>query len=659
MRTNFRTAFFGLYRLLAVVLVVLGSRYMAVAAGHPLDPLSEEEISQAVSVLTAYPSCPPHALFPLIALKEPSKNEVLQFKDGMEFRREASAVLLDRTANTTYEAVVDIKKATVVSWKKIPNVQPSVLMQEYALVDSIVRLDPRWQAAMRKRGINDFSKIQIDAWATGNLTVPGHEGARLLRALSYFRDTSVNFYGRPIEGVIAIVNMNSFEVVRVIDTDPLPMPPPSQEFDEGSVGALRTTPTPLLHVQPNGPSYTVQGNEIRWQNWQFRFAFHPREGLVLYTVGYKDGETLRPVLYRASLSEMVVPYGDPDSMWSWRDAFDVGEYGIGKLSGSLEPHTDAPDHARFFDAVFADDEGKPYRLERAVGLYERDGGLLWKHAEMYTATNQSRRARELVLYFITTVGNYDYGISYIFHQDGTIEVNAMLTGIMLPKGVQQTTAEAGAHDLETGTLVSSNVLAPNHQHFLNFRLDLDVDGSDNTFVEMDTWAPPAGSRENPDGNTFVTDRTIFKGEREARSQLNMQRARKWEVMNTNKRTSLGYNPGYMLMPGENSFPYFTPEHQARKRAGFVNYHVWATKYHPEQMYAAGNYPNQSTGAEGLPEWTEDNESIVNQDLVLWYTLGITHVPRPEEWPVMPVHAAGFKLVPAGFFTRNPALDIPK
>lgn len=641
----------------ALVLVcTMCLRLAVLAAGHPLDPLSEQEIAQAASVVRAYPSCPPHALFSLLALHEPAKDDVLRFRSGMDFRREVFAILLDRRANTTYEAVVDLAAQRVTSWKKVPDVQPPVLMQEYALADSIVRLDTRWQAAMRRRGILDFSTVQIDAWAAGNTKIPGHEGARLLRALSYFRDTSTNFYGRPVEGVIAIVNMNTLQVVQLIDNEALPMPPPGTELDTGSI-VQRPAPALLRHVQPDGPGYRVQGSEIRWQNWQFRFAFHPREGLVLYTVGYNDGGTLRPVLYRASLSEMVVPYGDPDSMWSWRAAFDVGEYGIGRLSGSLEPHSDAPDHAQFFDAVFADDEGNPYRLERAVGVYERDGGLLWKHAEMYTATNESRRARELVLFFITTVGNYDYGISYIFHQDGTLEVEAMLTGIMLPKGVRQTAAETGDH--ESGQLVSPNVVAPNHQHFLNFRLDLDIDGTANSFVEMDTWAPPGGTQENPGYNTFVMDETVFRGEREARRRMSLQHNRKWKFVNTGLRTDLGYNPGYMLVPGENSTPCFMPEHQARQRAGFVNNHVWATSYHPGEMYAAGDYPNQSAGGGGLPAWTEDNESIVNRDLVLWYTMGITHMPRPEEWPVMPVHAAGFKLVPTGFFTRNPALDVPK
>ena len=53
---------------------------------------------------------------------------------------------------------------------------------------------------------------------------------------------------------------------------------------------------------------------------------HPREGVVLYRVGYEDDGKLRSILYRASLSEMVVPYGDPAPSWFFRGVFDEGEY---------------------------------------------------------------------------------------------------------------------------------------------------------------------------------------------------------------------------------------------------------------------------------------------------------------------------------------------
>jgi primary-amine oxidase len=455
--------------------------------------------------------------------------------------------------------------------------------------------------------------------------------------------------------------MNTRQVVNLVDTGPVPLAPPGQELDQKSLGRPREGLKPLRITQPHGPSYEVRGHEVRWQHWRFRFAVHPREGPVLYTVSYEDSGRIRPVLYRASLSEMVVPYGDIDPVWAWRAAFDVGEYGVGELASPLERGTDVPEHAECLDATFADAFGNPLRLERAVSLYERDGGLLWRHDDVYSTPrwSASRRARQLVLCFIATIGNYDYAMHWIFHQDGTLELDAGLSGIMLPKGVAAAANDqADAHERPFGHLVSPWVVAPHHQHFFNFRLDLDVDGVNNSVLEMNTRALPAGP-ENSVGIGMTMEETVFEREQDAQRNLNMASARKWRVINPSVKNGLGHNTGYILVPGENTVPYALLESSVRKRAGFINHHLWVTRYRATELNAGGPYPNQSRGGEGLPQWVADNEPIENEDVVIWYTMGVTHIPRPEEWPVMPATHIGFKLVPAGFFARNPALDVPQ
>jgi primary-amine oxidase len=625
-------------------------------AGHPLDPLSADEIKVAAKALKASGQFPQTALFSTIVLKEPAKTEVLNYKTGAQFSRQAFSVIMDRTGNRTFEAVVDLKMQRVLSWHEARGVQPLVMDTEFKDLSDIVKVDPRWQAAMRKRGINDFDKVQIDGWAVGQVAA-AHQGIRLLRALSYFKGDSINFYGRPIEGVVALVNMNAGKVVEVLDTGVVPLAPPGQELDEKSTGT-RAAPKPLTLNQPNGASFEINGQEIRWQKWRFRYTMHPREGLVLHTVGYEDDGRLRPILYRASLSEMVVPYGDPDQNWRWRSAFDVGEYSVGRLASSIEPNTDAPENATLLDATFAGDDGEPYVLQRAVSIYERDGGLLWKHFESYSGQNESRRARELVISFIATIGNYDYALNWIFHQDGVLEVDAALSGIMLPKGVRETKVDGHGAAFKSGHLVSANVVAPHHQHFFNFRLDFDVDGQNNSVHEMNTRALPAGLA-NPYLNGMLMEETPLRNEREAQRQMNLQAARTWIVLNPSAQNTLGHHTSYILVPGANSLPYIAMSSEVRKRAGFINNHFWTTRYNPEEMNAAGAYPNQSRGGDGLPRWVANNESLVNQDIVVWYTLGVTHIPRPEEWPVMPVTHVGFKMIPGGFFSRNPALDVPK
>jgi primary-amine oxidase len=625
-------------------------------AVHPLDPLTSEEIKAAAGVITALPQFPEGSLFSTIVLKEPLKKEVLSHKCGALLSRQAFAVILDRKGNRTFEAVVDLKAVRLISWEQIKGVQPLVMASEFEALPNIVKADVRWQEAMRKRGISDFDKVQIDGWAVGQVAA-AHEGTRLLRALSYFKGSPINFYGQPIEGVVALVNMNTGKVIELVDTGVVPLAPPSQVLDEQSTGT-RTAPKPLTITHPAGASFELNGQEVSWQKWRFRFTMHPREGLVLHTVGYEDAGRVRSILHRASLSEMVVPYGDAETNWRWRSAFDVGEYSVGRLASSIEPNTDAPENALLIDATFAGDDGQPYVLPRAVGLYERDGGMLWKHYESYSQKNESRRARQLVIFFIATIGNYDYALNWIFHQDGVLEADAALSGIMLPKGVRETKASAHGPGFKSGHLVSANIVAPHHQHFFSFRLDLDVDGPNNTVHEMNTRALPAG-RTNPFLNGILMEETVLKTEREAQRLMSMPLARTWMVLNPTAQNSLGHHTGYILVPGPNSLPYIARTSQVRRRAGFINKHFWATRYKPDEMSAAGVYPNQSRGGDGLPRWVANNEDLVNQDVVVWYTLGVTHIPRPEEWPVMPVTHVGFKMIPGGFFSRNPALDVPK
>ncbi len=646
--------------ILLTFLLSLNAVLLAAAPVHPLDPLSAEEITGAVKILQTAPDFPKNALFSTVQLNEPPKTEVLNFKPGAAFRREAFAIILDREKNKTYEAIVDLRLNKLLSWKEIRGVEPLVLDEEFEILPQIVKADARWQEAMRKRGLTDFEKVAIDGWAAGQ--VPAGFSGRLLRALSYYKGDGVNYYGRPIEGVAAIVNMNTRTVVDVTDTGVVPVSQSGQDFDEKSVGKLREKPKPLVISQPAGASYKINGQEISWQKWRFRYTMHPREGLVLQTIGYEDDGKLRSILYRAALSEMVVPYGDPDPNWRWRAAFDVGEYSVGRLASPLEPNADAPENAQLLDATFADDFGKPYVLERAVGIYERDGGILWKHFDSDSGKNETRRARELVMFFVTTIGNYDYAVSYIFKQDGSLEVDLALTGIMLAKGVKEKRHDENADEHSTmessGHLVAENIVAPHHQHFFNFRLDFDVDGTQNSVIEMNTNPLPAGAN-NPYLNGFAMRETTFKTEAEAERKMDMQQARVWAVKNPAVKNSLGVNTSYILVPGANSLPLIAPEAMVRQRAQFINNHFWATKYDPLEMYAAGNYPNQSTGGDGLPHFVANNDGLENTDVVVWYTLGVTHIPRPEEWPVMTVTHVGFKIIPGGFFSRNPALDVPK
>jgi primary-amine oxidase len=348
-------------------------------------------------------------------------------------------------------------------------------------------------------------------------------------------------------------------------------------------------------------------------------------------------------MYRGSLSEMVVPYGDPGAGWYFRNSFDVGELGMGVVATSLDPGVDCPRDAALLDATLANGAGDPRLVRRAIAIYERDGGLAWKHA------GEGRRARELVVSSVSRLGNYDYGFEWVFKEDGTLAHRVLLTGVMAPKGVTSGQRDSLSHGVATG------VAAVQHQHFFNYRLDIDVDAAaPNQVEEIGTHPLTAGSG-NPHGGGFATSARLLAAEDSGQRHLDLHSSRRWRIVNPVLRGPLGIPTSYELVPGANADPFVAESSAVRRRAAFLGAHLWVTAYADTERFAAGNYPNQSPGGDGLPRWSAANRRLTAGDVVLWYTLGVTHTPRPEDWPVMPVHEAGFELVPVGFFDRNPVL----
>lgn len=633
-------AFRGRAPALPLALLFLSAGAIAQQA-NPFAPLTFGEIREAARIFRDSGRMRPGAVFSQITLDEPPKEAVLH---GTPTPRRAFAVIYDRRANQTSEAIADLSTVRLVSWKEIPGAEPSLTAEDSELAEQIVRRDPRWARAVQQRGIRNLNDVTVASWTAGYFGLPGTERDRIVRALTYYRGADGNFFAHPVEGVVAEVDLTTGKILDFLNIDrDAPVPRQNAAFDDGP---FRPPPAPLLITQPQGPGFQIDNNEVHWQKWRFRYALHPREGLVLYTVGYEEGGRVRSVLYRGSISEMVVPYGDPGGGWFFRNSFDAGELGLGVVASPLRPGVDCPTNCSVYNAVIADTNGEPRVIPRAVALYERDAGIAWKHG--YDA----RRARELVLSFVSTVGNYDYSFDWVFHQDGTLEMRVGLTGIMAVKAVAD-----GQHD-PYSHMVDKNIAAPHHQHFFTFRLDMDVDGAaPNGVVELNNVPVPPG-KSNPYSNAFLMQETPLPTERAAERNLNLTTSRRWIVENTAAKNALGHPTGYALVPETNAVPMAAPDSWVRQRAGFLNAHLWVTPYAPDEMYAGGTYPNQSHGGGGLLKWTAANRSVDNTDVVLWYTLGVTHNPRPEDWPVMPTLVTGFELMPWGYFDRNPALDLP-
>jgi primary-amine oxidase len=504
---------------------------------------------------------------------------------------------------------------------------------------------------LRRRGIDDPDQVLVEPWGIGTFARAEDAGRRLVWTLSFYRaDPGDNPYAKPIHGLHAVVDVDDMTVVRVEDLGIVPLPPGTGDYAADRTAA-RGGLKPIEIHQPAGVSFEVNGWEVRWQKWRFRLSFNAREGLVLHTVGYEDGGRLRPVIYRASVAELVVPYGDPRPFQGWRNAFDIGEYGIGIMTNSLELGCDCLGEIRYFDVELADDRGEPYTIKNAICMHEEDYGILWKHFDAGLNHTEVRRSRRLVLSFIITASNYEYGFYWYFYTDGGIELEIKLTGIVL------TAALAPGETSDYGTVVAPQTLATHHQHFFSVRLDMAVDGPANSVYEVETEPVPVGS-ENPYGNSFRPRRTLLRTESEAQRLINALTARHWLVVNPNVANALGQPTGYKLVPQGNVLPFAHEEASVIRRGGFMTRHLWVTPFAAGERFPAGEYPNQHPGGAGLPEWTKADRPIENADIVLWYTLGSHHIPRPEDWPVMPVERVGFALKPFGFFDANPSLDVP-
>jgi primary-amine oxidase len=634
-----------------------------------LDPLSADEFATAAAILRREHEVQAGGpglgwRFASIELAEPTKAELRAFeRDGTTPGRHATVICLNRATNATYKSVVSLGADRVESFEHVPGVQANFTVDEFVECDRALREHPDVIAALAKRGITDLDLVFMDTWTYGDAVAPPEFRDRRIGWSDTWRKDApgANPYAHLISGLHCVIDLNTMEVLRVEDNGPfsgggVETPSVMGEYvprhipDRIRAGYRRDPLKPLHITQPDGPSFTLDGNLLQWQNWSLRIGFNYREGMTLHAVSYRDGERVRSVAHRLSFAEMVVPYRDPSADHYRRTAFDIGEWGLGFMTQSLELGCDCLGEIRYLDAVLHDSTGEPYTITNAICIHEEDNAVLWKHVD-HDSGAEVRRMRRLTLSFHVTVANYEYLVYWRLHQDGNIECEVRATGIMV------TTPLVPGQPNPNGTLVDERTYAPFHQHFLVARLDLDVDGPDNTVFMTESFAEPIGP-DNPHGLSVVVRNVPLRTEQEGMQDVDFGTQRAWKVMNTNVVNGLGTHPSYKLVPTGALPPMFDPDSPVMKRANVIGHTLWVTPNDPGERWPAGEFVNQSVADTGLGEWTKANRSIDNTDVVLWYVFGLHHITRPEDWPVMPVDVVSFWLKPFGFFDRNPALDVP-
>jgi primary-amine oxidase len=623
---------------------------------HPMDGLTADEIRTGVDVLRGAGKLGDAARIVSFTIDENPKDEVRTWRVGQPFARKAIATLL--SGGRLYEARIDLVARKLLTWDEVADRQAAITIDEIMSASDLPKQDPRWVAAMAKRGITNFQSIFCLPLTIGPSVDPALKGHRLLNVPCVdISGAGNNLWSRPIENLIAQVDLNEKKVLSVTDLGVVPPPAPTPSDAYADSGKYRAVPKPILISSPQGTNVTVNGGEVRWDNWSFHVRLEPRIGAVLSLIRYDDHGAMRDVVYQLSASEMFVPYMDPAQTWQFRAYMDIGEYGFGVLSSELRPGEDCPDDAHFLDLTISDTKGKPVVSRGAVCIFERPtGDPIWRHSELMNNTAEVRANTELVVRMAPVVGNYDYIVDYVFDRAGDIDVRLGAYGIDATKGVasRNLSDPTAAEDTAYGTLVDERLLAVNHDHYLTFRIDMDVDGTGNRLVE-DRFTVHKLTGEGPRKSLWQVDTRPIASEGPITTPLN---AAQFRVESADKTNKFGYHTSYQLIPGHADTSLLAKDDPIQLRAGFSSYTLWATAYAADEKYAAGLYPNENPDVDGLPKWVAAKRPIESRDLVVWYTVGFRHMPRAEDWPVMPGLWHGFRLRPFNFFDRNPALDVP-
>jgi primary-amine oxidase len=616
---------------------------------HPLDPLSAAEIELAVATARADGRLGERVRFWGATLDEAHAREVVAGR-ATDAGCRVGLVAMDYSGAAAWEIDVLLgAEPRCLDWRPIDPRRPGITSQEARAAAQACRDSSLFRAALARRGIDDVSLVMIDAESMGGFEPAKYRDRRLTWGTVWHRVTaSDNGYARPVQGVVPIIDMHTMEVLEVEDHGVVPISAEAGPLERGGWGPDRDGLRPLEIVQPAGPSFEVDGWRVSWQGWTFRVGFTHREGLVLYDLEF-DG---RAVLRRAACNEMYVPYLDPNSTQYRKNFFDWGEYGAGPLTNSLALGCDCLGVIHYFDGTYLGGDGAATVIPQAICLHEEDAGILWKHNDLRRGTSEVRRSRRLVISDFQTVANYDYGFYWSLYQDGRIELEVKLTGILSASGIHD------GDEAPYGRIVSRNVQTPTHQHYFGLRLDTAVDGPLNRLVEEHAEAEPDPDL-NPYGNAVRNVRTPLLRESQAARRTDPATARHWRVESATAVNRYGDPTAYRLLMPDTARSYGLPGSVMATRAPFIHQHLWATAYDPAEQFIGGRYPNHAEpGADGVQVWQRQDRSLDGAELVLWPVLGVHHLPRPEQWPVMPVESIRLVLEPDGFFDRNPALDIP-
>eukprot|EP00258_Populus_trichocarpa_P009350 XP_002315777.3 primary amine oxidase [Populus trichocarpa] len=665
------SSFIAMASTLKVVLLLLFSSFTISpiscykGAQHPLDPLSPKELTlvQTIVKKSYNPSSNNNISFHYVGLDEPEKTTVLSWLSKPSTKTlPRRALVFTRVNEQTHEIIVDLTKRIIVYDEVYKGLGYPLLTadEQIAAIQLPLTYGPFIESA-KKRDLN-VSYVVCSTFTVG--WFGGVERTkRVVKVQCFYNKGTVNLYLRPIEGIQIVVDLDKMKIVEYSDTFKIAVP--KAEGTDYRFSKQKPPFGPRINgaaiMQTNGPGFEIDGHTIRWANWVFHLAFDVRVGPIISLASIYDPEkhTYRSVLYRGHISELFVPYMDPTEEYYYKTFFDCGEFGFGQNAASLVPLADCPSNAVFMDGYYAAHDGSPVKVANAFCIFERHAGdIMWRHTELGIPNRVITEARpevSLVVRMVATIGNYDHIIDWEFKPSGSIKAQVGLSGILEVKSTTFTNVDQINEEVY-GTLLGDNTIGLNHDHFLTYRLDLDIDGVANSFVKQNLVTKYVNDNVSPRKSYWTVVSETAKTESEAKIRLGTTPS-DLVIVNPNKKTKPGNHHGYRLIPGAATHPLLLEDDYPQIRGAFSKNNVWVTPYNKSEIWAGGKYVDQSQGQDTLAVWTLRDRKIENEDIVLWHVLGYHHSPCQEDFPVMPTLSAGFELRPANFFESNPVLKV--
>ncbi|XP_029128922.1 primary amine oxidase-like [Cajanus cajan] len=628
---------------------------------HPLDPLTKEEISLVQTIVQKkYPTSSNRLSFHYIGLDEPEKNAILQWESIkpriITVPRKALAITIINSI--THEIVIDLKARRIVS-DNIHNGNgfPTLSVDEQAVAIELPLKYGPFLESVKKRGLN-LSEVVCSTFTMGWFGETTNR--RTVRVECFMKESSPNIWVRPISGLTIVVDLELMKIIEYHDSGIIPVP--TADNTEYRLSHQKPPFGPKQHSlathQPQGPGFTISGHSVSWANWKFHIGFDARAGIVISLASIYDLEKhkSRRVLYKGYISELFVPYQDPTDDFYYKTFFDAGEFGFGLSTVSLVPNRDCPSNAQFLDTYVHNADGSPLLIKNAICVFEQYGNIMWRHTETGIPNEsfaETRTEVNLVVRTVVTVGNYDNIIDWEFKASGSIKPAIALSGILEIKGVDIKHKNEIKSD-QHGTLVSANSIGVYHDHFYIYHLDLDIDGVSNSFEKTSLKTVRVTDGSSKRKSYWTTETATAKTENDAKIIIGTSPG-ELSVVNPNKKTAVGNDVGYRLIPAIPAHPLLTDDDWPQIRGAFTDFNVWVTPYNRTEKWAGGLYVDHSHGDDTLAVWTKKNRDIENKDIVLWHVVGIHHVPAQEDFPIMPLLSTAFELRPTNFFERNPVL----